>query len=422
MSFQGRELEYLLHPIPAVEFWRDYWDQKPLHVPGKPKKFESIYDLDAWRATRAFRDVVAARIDDRGIQQEHRIDLSLVDTLYKAGLTICADVSDDPKLSPFIRGFCERLKIAGGPGFAKLYASAHERGFAIHTDKFHVFVLQIDGSKQWRFSRTPAVPSANCGGMLNESGEPVFVFPQTGMRMISDDKTVVDAPDEATLESALLQPGDLLYLPPGTWHMPRAVDHSIAVSISPPRVTVVQIMMRVIEDALLQRPEWRKDILAGADPRPDPGLVQRPVKEMFEARLQDLKAYLDQVDPRIFHRAWQLNVGLGTQSHEADPTGPAPPAEEDIGRGERFVHREGEPLAYLLAPTQTGKDEVLMYHRGAEWALPAEAAQFVAELIKHREFVAEAAMKWDPKLSWEDVRNILHQLLHAGLITCRARR
>src|SRR5262245_41143814 len=124
MSYQGRELEYLLHPLPVAEFFRDCWDKKAVHIPGKPRKYDAIYDLEGWQQARAFREIVAARIDDQGVQQEHRIDVSLVQPLFRAGFTICADVSDDPKLSPFLRGFCERLKIAGGPGFGKIYASA----------------------------------------------------------------------------------------------------------------------------------------------------------------------------------------------------------------------------------------------------------------------------------------------------------
>jgi hypothetical protein len=422
MSFQGRELEYLVHPTSVTDFVRDYWDKKPLYIAGKPEKYADIYDLECWAKARRFRELVAATIDDRGLQQEYRIEPALIEPLYKAGLTICADVSDDPKLAPFLSGFCERLKIAGGPGFAKLYASANERGFAIHTDKFHVFVLQISGSKLWRYSRAPAVPSANVGGMMNENGIPVFVFPDTGSRMMANQDTPAEEAKVDELESVVLKPGDLLYLPPGTWHQGRAIDHSIAVSISPPRVTVAQLMLKVIEDTLLQRPEWRQDVLGAGDERPEPGKIQPRVAELFGARTKDLASLLGKVDQRVFHRAWALNVSLGSISTEPEPPGDPIPAENDIGRGQRIVHRDGEPLSYLVVPTPSGKDEVLMYHRGSEWALPIEAAEFIAELMKHREFVAEAATKWDPKLGWEDVRSILHQLLQAGLLRCRGRR
>jgi hypothetical protein len=156
--------------------------------------------------------------------------------------------------------------------------------------------------------------------------------------------------------------------------------------------------------------------------RPDPGKIEPEVASLFASRTKDLATFIAGIDERVFHRAWALNVSLGALSPEPESGGDPIPAEADLGRGQHMVHREGEALSFLVAPTPTGGEEILMYHRGSEWALPIEAATFISELIKHREFTAEAATKWDPKLSWEEVRNILHQLLQSGLIKCRGRR
>jgi hypothetical protein len=417
-SYRGAELEYLLAPISLADFFREYWDKKALYIPGTADKFSEIYDVDRWRQSRRFRELVAATVDDRGLQREYPIEPDLIDPLYRAGLTICADVSDDPRLSPFLRGFCARLKLPGGPGFAKLYASADDRGFAVHCDKYHVFVMQIDGRKRWRFSRTPAVPSADCGGALNEAGLPVFTFPRQGVRMTSHDHLPVDPPQIDRLEEALLGPGDCLYLPPGTWHVARASGHSMAVSISPPRTTIGHLIMRSLEQWLLLKPEWRADALAMPGEHGEPGKIARSLEEQLAARIAELRTLLDRVDQRLFHREWALDVATGNAPDEPEP---AIPADLRIDPADVFVHREGDPLTFLVAPTQAGKDEVLFYHRGSEWGLPIEALAFASQLVKHPEFRARNAQQWDRRLSWEEVQSILLQLLQAGLIRFRPR-
>src|SRR5205814_1310670 len=104
------------------------------------------------------------------------------------GMTICAEVSSDPSVARFLRSFARAFALAGGPPFARVYASPDGRGFAAHADKFHVFVLQLEGEKEWKISRSPAIAAPLDGIHLDVQGSPVL---RSGERLRADDGSPV---------------------------------------------------------------------------------------------------------------------------------------------------------------------------------------------------------------------------------------
>ena len=149
-------------------------------------------------------------------------------------LARCAgfDLERPGHLGDSIAGFLfelgQELELAGGLPFAKLYASPADAGFAIHFDQYHVMVAQLSGSKRWRFSPAPVVDAPIASGKLDASGAPVWCDPHDGMPIARDDGQLIDPPDLDKLEEAVLTEGDFLYLPPGSWHVARALGHSLA--------------------------------------------------------------------------------------------------------------------------------------------------------------------------------------------------
>ncbi|HVR63231.1 MAG TPA: cupin domain-containing protein, partial [Polyangia bacterium] len=295
------ELAFLLEPVGGEAFFRDFWDRRPLHIPGPSGKFAAIYDAGTWRDFEGVAELKAVTLDPAGIQVEMPALPEQAGALFLAGFTICADVTGAPRLGPFLQAFRRELDVPGGPAFAKLYASGDSRGFAVHADKHHVFVLQVAGKKHWRFSRAPVVSAPTEGLFIGQSGVPHW----TGMGQqaaLRDDGTPVPPPDVTQFDSALLEPGHLLYLPPGTWHVARAVGHSIAVSISPDRTTVMDLFVRAIQDQVANRPAWREDILAPSGEADAPGGIPPSVEKKLAALLGELRASLDKMDARLLYR------------------------------------------------------------------------------------------------------------------------
>src|SRR5262249_49860074 len=186
--------------------------------------------------------------------------------------------------------------------FAKLYVSNDGKGFAVHADEHHVFVLQVSGKKLWQFSREPVVTTPVDSLFVAADGNPYFTGRMGRTPARRDDGTPVPRPDLATFDTALLEPGHMLYLPPGVWHVARAVGHSIAISVSPGRVTALDLMTRAVQELFADHPEWRRDLLAPPGPAPEPGAVPAAVSTQLAARVAELQSAIADLDARRLHR------------------------------------------------------------------------------------------------------------------------
>jgi hypothetical protein len=411
-----KELARVLHPISPDEFFRTYWDRRALHIPGPPDKFTSVYDAATWSRFEGVEELKAVTTDGRGVQVEIPALPEQAGAMFLRGFTICADVSAAPRVAPFLRAFRAELGLPGGPPFAKLYASNDGGGFAVHADRHHVFVLQVAGRKLWRFSRAPAVAAPRDGLFMSASGHPSWSNGQTGERARHDDGTAVDAPDVDALEGALLEPGHLLYMPPGTWHVARAQGHSIAVSVSPERATATDLVLAALRERLGERADWRRDLFATPGEAAPAGGVPPSIASGLAARLAELRDAIGSLDERHLHRLWRLGVAAGRAPADEEPPAMDP---GEIRRADVFARAGGAPFEFLVAPAPSGGGDRCYFYRGAEWSLPVAARELLAEIAQREEFRAEAALAWDRRLKFQDVREILATLVAAGVLVRR---
>src|SRR5262249_14005127 len=63
---------------------------------------------------------------------------------------------------------------------------------------------------------------------------------------------------EAELVERLLSPGDLLYLPQGTWHEERAVGESVHLWLTAPASNHLELIKEVVGPGLLAKADWRR--------------------------------------------------------------------------------------------------------------------------------------------------------------------
>jgi hypothetical protein len=209
------DLATLLGPREPETFFRDSWEKQPLHVPrNQPAFYQGLFSLrdvdsviafsrpkflepaDFEPAPRPVHNFVQGYLaDDEPFPVELYPDISDVHQAFRHGKTVII-TNMQYRWAP-IAGLCRRLEAAFGcPVHGNLYLTPRgAQGFSAHYDTHDVFVLQLEGSKHWRFYGTgPALP-------------------------LVDDKTPVakDRLGPPTLE-AVVQPGDLLYMPRGHIH------------------------------------------------------------------------------------------------------------------------------------------------------------------------------------------------------------
>lgn len=287
----------VIAPVSLDEFFSVYWQRRPLHMRGPAGRFAGLFDRKAFHAALpGCQHLKAGFYDRKGWYCELPITADQVKRLWEAEMTICAGVlpPEGPRMS--VISAYRRAVTFAGEAYFNAYMSPNGHGFALHIDDHPVFILQVEGMKRWWFSPEIGVP------------EPVrgFQFPPD-RDVLKAPWGVFQRPDESAFREITLEPGDVLYLPPGTWHKARAVGFSLALTLAssarPPLELAQQAMMAALGryPALYQR-------LWGGDARPLATAAGRaaalPAFEQVVAALQDWASRLDAESvQRLWHEA-----------------------------------------------------------------------------------------------------------------------
>jgi hypothetical protein len=227
MTENVRTFADLLHPVTPEEFFAEYHDKKPLHIPGTPDKFTSVM---SWQTLNDMLNMTAVwsgislqlvveqkmvPISDycrpaigRDNVQSMQPDAARITALLRQGATLVAN--DVDALSPGLRSLAQTLEIAlGAKAQANAYCSWRQRqAFDSHFDTHDVYAIHVEGEKIWQIYRTRADrPIAHPR------------FKQFGQAHHDRAKGKV-------LMEVTMRPGDLLYLPRGQYHDALASDSS----------------------------------------------------------------------------------------------------------------------------------------------------------------------------------------------------
>lgn len=195
-------LAKLLAPLDPATFRSGIWGRQLRHVPGDAQKFAGLFD---WSRLNLLLDscgdgfrmhLVDAEVNDYFT----RASLTEVQRRLRQGATLVLAEIDrqDPVLGRFLDALSAELGINT---FLNLYLSSPQRpGFPLHYDTHDFLILQISGYKDWAlYPPTLADPLPS----QNARDQP-------------------PPPESARLPLVQLAPGDLLYVPKGTWHRPQA--------------------------------------------------------------------------------------------------------------------------------------------------------------------------------------------------------
>lgn len=398
-------LARLVAPLTTAGFFEAAWGTASRHfVADDRSRFADLGPPKGWQAwVRGAPVIDAATQDEAGSQRQRRVDASAFEAAFAGGETICADVSGVEAVAAALGGLNQALRPVEGEPFAKLYASPPGAGFAMHMDAHHVFVVQLSGAKRWWFSDAPAVPFALLGGKVDPSGRPVHTYPRDGWPIADAQGRPIASPDRAALTTVVLEPGDVLYLPPGAWHATEATEASVALSVSPPRVPLSAVVLAALRERLEGDPRWRRDVACVCE---DGSAAS--VTEALTWGVQQLAVEANALVPEATTLGWARRTFAGTP--------PAPRPVAPLQPETMITHVEGG-FVWLRAPDpEDGTSAVFVFRPGIELALPAEAERFVARLAAApRATLAEIAA-YEPDWSAEDTRELVASLIELGVL------
>lgn len=249
-----------LAPISMEEFFRDYFEKKPLHIRGAPGKFATLLPWSAFNRLLAMNAYWSEKTlliyrDQQPIspqlycldtplfgEGERRADPQKVQAFYADGATIIANYADS--LTPEMNAVSKLLEeTLFGFALANIYCSRFNRqGFKSHYDHHEVFALQTEGVKTWRVYE---------GRLDAPVQHPKFRNRPPGFD---------EQHKKSVLMEVTMRPGDILYIPRGQYHDAIASsDASLHVTYGVQPLTGLDVIGGVI-DRMLDDPLFRADL------------------------------------------------------------------------------------------------------------------------------------------------------------------
>jgi ribosomal protein L16 Arg81 hydroxylase len=296
-------LTRLLDPVDVSSFMASYWERASLYIPGNAAKFADLFSRSQFFRT------VGQRIDQgtslplsrgvlltagyQGTDGNHRqlvIEPEQIRSLLGAGLTIQAEQmhTADPALAALARSLKEQIRIPGEVDVAAFLSPAGG-GYGLHYDAMVMWVLQIAGAKRWWYSREPVVPFP-----------PANRIPRAEER----EQGVDGLYRPEAIAEQVLSPGDVLYLPPGTWHRVRAESESLHLCLTVRYSDYLQLVSAILSPTLLGQSEWRHLPMLPAAPG-DLEQMDPRLEELFAERLHELRTVVGALTPIDLFRAWR---------------------------------------------------------------------------------------------------------------------
>jgi len=247
----------LIAPITPEQFFSDYYGKKPLHVAATAETRRSLLD---WPGLNALLSVSSAWtearlklfIEGRQIAPEHycdriqtidgeqsRVNPRKVQVFLSMGASLVANLVET--LTPELRAMARMLeRELVGLTAANIYCSfGGRRAFNSHYDSHEVFAIHTEGEKVWN--------------LYEGCADNPIVAPADH----PDLQRSLDQQKGRLLQSVIMRPGDLLYIPRGQFHDALASsDASLHVTFSvEPRNG--RVLLRLLEQECLNDSAFR---------------------------------------------------------------------------------------------------------------------------------------------------------------------
>lgn len=205
-------IEKWLGRTPLDEFRSSHYQRMPLAQP------DSARDAAAYLTWQTFADLLTAPTSpDVMIVREGRLlDLPAPRTreefmnLFGAGCSFVIREAErhDPGIRQVADGFAADL---GGLSTVQVFVTPPEsHGFGWHYDCEEVFIAQTSGTKEYFLRQNTVNPEPTVDAMPRD-----MQYPRETSQVIA----------------CTLAAGDLLYIPRGWWHMGRALEPSLGISV-----------------------------------------------------------------------------------------------------------------------------------------------------------------------------------------------
>lgn len=374
----------LLGNLTPEQFLRDYWQKKPLLIRQAVPGYESPISPNELAGLSLEEEVESRIILEHGQhpweQRRGPFAEDAFQNLPERDWTLLVQAVDQfvPEVAELLKAF-DFLPSWRKDDIMISYATPGG-GVGPHYDNYDVFLLQGQGRRRWKI------------GQHCDENSPLLDHPD--LRILRD----FEQTDEWVLE-----PGDMLYIPPGVAHWGTAEDDCMTFSVGFRAPSHAEILLHYTDFVSQQLGDSLRYSDAGMTPVEDPASIDeqsidrlqqilRPLVEDREAlatwfgRFMTEARYSELIQPQEWEAAdllALLEAGYGLIRHPSS----------------RLAWRKGQ------------NDSLRLFASGEHCELPISLLPLV-QLVCKQDYLEAGAL--EPWLQQEDARELLVQLLNKG--------
>ncbi|MCQ4309154.1 cupin domain-containing protein [Pseudomonas stutzeri] len=258
----------ILGGISAREFLRDYWQKKPLLIRQAIPSFESPVSPDELAGLSLEEEVESRLVIEHGDSPwELRRGPFSEDTyqnLPERDWTLLVQAVD--QLVPEVAELIEHFRFLPNWRIDDVMISFASPGGGVgpHFDNYDVFLLQAQGRRRWRV------------GQMCDGDSPMLQHPD--LRILAD----FQGTDEWVLE-----PGDMLYLPPRLAHFGTAEDACMTYSLGFRAPSAAEVLTHFTDFLAQFLPDEERYSDADLAPTDDPYQIQSDALDRLRAMLTE---------------------------------------------------------------------------------------------------------------------------------------
>lgn len=373
----------LLGGITAREFLRDYWQKKPLLIRQAIPDFESPIDADELAGLALEEEVESRLVIEHGERpwelRRGPFAEDAFSTLPEREWTLLVQAVD--QFVPEVAELLEQFRFLPSWRIDDVMISFAAPGGSVgpHFDNYDVFLLQAQGKRNWKI------------GQMCSSESPLLQH--ADLRILAEFE-----------ESAewVLEPGDMLYLPPRLAHFGIAEDDCMTYSVGFRAPSAAEVLTHFTDFLSQYLTDEERYTDADAQPVSDPHQIQGDALDRLKGLLAEHMS-----DERM------LLTWFG--QFMTEPRYPELVAGEELGE-EDFISSLQDGAILVRNPSarlawSEVDDDVLLFASGQSRYLPGKLRELLKLVCSADALHSENLGQW---LADEDGRDLLCELVKQG--------
>lgn len=373
----------LLGGITAREFLRDYWQKKPLLIRQAIPDFESPIDADELAGLALEEEVESRLVIEHGERpwelRRGPFAEDAFSTLPEREWTLLVQAVD--QFVPEVAELLEHFRFLPSWRIDDVMISFAAPGGSVgpHFDNYDVFLLQAQGKRNWKI------------GQMCNSESPLLQH--ADLRILAEFEQS---------EEWVLEPGDMLYLPPRLAHFGIAEDDCMTYSVGFRAPSAAEVLTHFTDFLSQYLTDEERYTDADAQPASDPHQIQGDALDRLKSLLAEHMS-----DERM------LLTWFG--QFMTEPRYPELVAGEELGEEDFVSSLEGGAILVRNPSARMAwsevDDDVLLFASGQSRYLPGKLRELLKLVCSADALHSENLGEW---LADEDGRDLLCELVKQG--------